>query len=65
VRRVRTALGDRMGIVLPIVQAPAGLAAGPAASEATSPTRLPAARLIHDMAEQAATTGGLLHSLAV
>jgi hypothetical protein len=26
---------------------------------------LPAARLIHDMAEQAATTGGLLHSLAV
>ena len=54
-----------MGIVLPIVQAPAGLAAGPAASESTSPTRLPAARLIHDMAEQAATTGGLLHSLAV
>jgi len=54
-----------MGIVLPIVQAPAGLAAGPAASEATSPTRLPAARLIHDMADRAATMGGLRHRLAV
>lgn len=64
-RRLHAALCDRMGIDLPIVQAPAGSAAGPAASEATSPTRLPAARLIHDMAERAATMGGLLHSLAV